>query len=701
LSTSQEFTTQQLAAARAARWHQNGSGLLTIESLRDWLNDFGLVLFVPRTLQIPAPAPSFAEAILGMANPGPGVAEMEQARGMLARLAAEGAALPLNLLGSVGDAPDYVVSTQIFSYIFTLRGDKAWKQPPSTAGAVKVSQLGLSAYEMLAERGAMSTAQLVTELGREVTEAAVLRALSELWGQMRVIATPQADGASTTWELTTKRFTRQIKAGINAGQPKALSALISLYLGQAVAATEEEVVTFLSPLAARSRIREVLHALMAGQQLETVVLEGKTLLHVAGELPVFEASPETEAVDSIAATAEQPSQEAPAPRISKYKAKVGAERERRPFQRDKAPRTYSKPSFTKPWEEEKASRPAAAGSEGEKPAFPAQREYGERPPRKSFGERPKFGDRPSFGGDRGDRPRKTFGDKPGFGARPSFGDRDSRPPRKSFGDKPSFGARPRFGGDREGGAPRKTYGDKPSFGARPSFGGDRGDRPRKTYGDKPSFGARPSFGDRDSRPPRKSFGDKPSFGARPRPSFGGDREGGPPRRTFGDKPGFGARARPSFGDRDSRPPRKSFGDKPSFGARPSFGGERGDRPQKPFGDRPAFKPRSEGEGERKPFRKFDAPAGERKPFRKFDGPRPDGERKPFSKPGFKSFDKKPGGFGGKKFGGKPGGFGGKTGYTGKPKGKFGSYTKPKYPGLPTGSGPKSSAPRKPKDEAGS
>ena len=97
-------------------------------------------------------------------------------------------------------------------------------------------------------------------------------------------AADQGDGA-TLWELTTRRFTKAIKAGANAGQPTALSALISLYLAQAFAATEEEIATFLSPLTARSRVREVVHALLGARQLETVVLEGKTLLHVPGALP--------------------------------------------------------------------------------------------------------------------------------------------------------------------------------------------------------------------------------------------------------------------------------------------------------------------------------------------------------------------------------------------------------------------------------
>jgi 23S rRNA pseudouridine2605 synthase len=98
-------------------------------------------------------------------------------------------------------------------------------------------------------------------MGREDSETATLRVLTELWSQLRVIPLPQPGDAPALWELTTRRFTKAIKAGANAGQPKALSALISLYLAQAIAATEEEITTFLSPLTARSRLREVLHAL--------------------------------------------------------------------------------------------------------------------------------------------------------------------------------------------------------------------------------------------------------------------------------------------------------------------------------------------------------------------------------------------------------------------------------------------------------
>ena len=83
---------------------------------------------------------------------------------------------------------------------------------------------------------------------------------------------------------------------------------MSLYLAQVLAATEEEIETFLSPLTARSRVREVLHALTGARQLETVVVEGKTLLHIPGALPVAAAAEGEAAVEGEepAAVVEKP-----------------------------------------------------------------------------------------------------------------------------------------------------------------------------------------------------------------------------------------------------------------------------------------------------------------------------------------------------------------------------------------------------------
>jgi 23S rRNA pseudouridine2605 synthase len=730
-------SADQLAASRLNRWHQTGEALLTFENVRSWLNAAGIVLFTPRNAQLPAPAPSMVEAVLGAPNDAPSVAETEAARSLLARLIIEGAAVSLNLLGApggaAGDTPDFVVSAAVFPYIFTLRGDKSWKQAPSTSGATKVSPLALAAYILL-EKENLSAYDLTTQLGKEVTESAVLRALNELWSHLRVLPIYQQDGGATLWEVTATRYTKQMKAGANAGLPTALSALVTLYLGQSIVATEDEIETFVSPLIARSKVRDVVHALMAARQLETVAVEGKTMLHVTGDLPAFlstEVVVDPELPGAIAIEGEE-AVEGDAPRIKKFVAKprklgtgyvakldrvsrprpdfiTGSDRsastrERRPFTRES--NRPDRPSFTKPWAEEKADRLAAVKGPDDAPN--AASEQSQDAPR-SFERKPSF--------DRGgsDRGGKRFGSKPSFGAKPSFGSRPSFGNKPSFGGKPSFGSKPGFSRDRGGFAgkpsfsrdrdgesrpPRREFTPRPSgdaAGGPEGFGQDRS-APRKTFSKPGTFGrkreggfaGKPGFG--EGRPPRRDFGgDRPSFGG-DRPKFGGNRP------AFGDRPSFGGGRKP-FAPREG-----GFAGKPSFSRDRESGGEGG-------GERP-FKPQ---------FRKFDAPRGPRtfsgdrsdrgdRPARPAFGGKPgfgskpsggfagrsEGGYKPRSEGGYqgksdggfagkKPYGKPAGGsFGGKKPFGKPGGFAGKSsgGFaakTGKPAGTFDKFKGNKKP----------------------
>ena len=117
MSSTPQFNVEQLAAARSERWHQRGDALLTLEAAREWVNELGMVLFAPHAHQLPAPAPSLVEATLGRAVSAPTALESEAARGLVARMVAEGTALPLNLLGGPGDVPDFVVSAQAFQQV--------------------------------------------------------------------------------------------------------------------------------------------------------------------------------------------------------------------------------------------------------------------------------------------------------------------------------------------------------------------------------------------------------------------------------------------------------------------------------------------------------------------------------------------------------------------------------------------------------
>jgi 23S rRNA pseudouridine2605 synthase len=729
LSSPPELNQEQLVAARASAWKQDGEPLLTMEAARDWINERGLVLFAP-SAQLGAPAPSLVEATLGASNPTPTAAETGTARGLLGRLVGEGLALPLNLLGGgpqgqASDGPDFVVSAQVFSYVFTMRGDKLWKQPPSTSGAVKVSPLGLRVYEVLTERGGMTAAELATELGREVTETAILRALSELWGQLRVIPLlSQREVAATLWELTTRRFTKAIKAGANAGLPTALSALVSLYLAQVFAATEEEVVTFLSPLTARSRVREVLHALLGARQLETIAVEGRTLLHIPGTLPEA-AQVAAEAVDesaggegiALVAAAERPKKVGtgrirsfegerkpgsefrgkpvrsfgagagrPGGSAGRSAARSGAradgksDRERRPFKKDGAgaarpsfakrsdaagPVDSAKRSnFAKPWNEDRKPRPAqaaaAAADSFTKFRQPAAADREPLGPREQAGLPPERRSGPPPRAERGTFDRAS---KPG-----GFAKRPYTPRAAAGGDRPAA---------KRAYAPRaKEAGEAGSFKPRTyERAGEPGAFKPRSYeraGGSSVGRARPGergakSGERGTRSGERGAGPG-GFGAK-RPYT--------PRTAEGSERSF---AKPKF-DRDSKPggfakrpytPRAGAGGESSFAKRASASGpaEGGERtlPKRPY------KPRA-ADADKRPFTK--APWTPKEDGEGSAGKRP---YKPRAAGGFgggagarKSFGGKPAGKfgGGAKFGGRPGAkFAGKPG-AGRPAGKFG------------------------------
>ena len=830
MSSSETFTPRQLDAVRKQLWHQDGAALMTLDAARDWIEAVGLVPYMPRTQQLPAPMPSFVEAVLGRPENGflvPSKAEllteptmlseedeededagellaeesieeeapeeamaddddaeadeeddvedeeedpdaeddaetsteehveqpvaeqpseafaevingftsdqMDTARVLLARLIASGAVVPLNLLGTSNDTPDFICSAQAFSFVYTLRGDKGWKQAPSTNGAMSVSPLGLKAYEVLKEKGALTAGALVTELGREVTEAAVLRALSELWALERVLPVPQADGSAAVWELMTGRYIRHIKAGSNAGQPTALSALLSLYLGAVVAATTEEMEVFLSPLSARSRIREVVHGLSATRQLDEAVVEGRTLHYIAGALPHFPSVHEPVKVEvpqvSRYERAERPARPAFGDRPSKYPVRRPAaardggderparsDRERRPFQRsDSAGGEAPKREFTKPWDEERRARPAAGDG--------ASRPYQRREGAAGAGDRKPYQRREggsSFGGDRKPYPRRdaeSGGERRPYVRRDAEGGGGERKPfnrAASFGDRKPFVRR-----DSEGGE-RKPY-QRREGGS--SFGGDRKPYPRRDAeggGERRPYVRRDAEGGGDRKPFNRagSFGDRKPFVRRdseggerkPYPrreggsSFGGDRkpyprrdaEGGSSRPPFGDRKPYPRRDAEGGGERrpyvrrdaegggERKPFNRagSFGDRKPFVRRDSEGGERRPYPSREGG--------SSFGGERKPYQRRDSEGGasrpsfggDRKPYPRRDAEGGGGERKPYSRPA-----------GGAKFGGGASKFAGKSGggFGRKPAGGF-AGKKPGGPRRDAGDAPR--APRR-------
>ena len=120
-------------------------------------------------------------------------------------------------------------------YVFSLIGGRNWKSGPGA----KVSPLMTETWTLLNDGQARTAGEIQAALGRELTEAAVLRALGELWNGLRVV--PVFDGDVTRWDLTQARFAAEMTASQKVAQTTALSALVSLYLDGAVAASPEEI----------------------------------------------------------------------------------------------------------------------------------------------------------------------------------------------------------------------------------------------------------------------------------------------------------------------------------------------------------------------------------------------------------------------------------------------------------------------------
>lgn len=223
---------------------------------------------------------------MGRRDQSPDSKHIALAEELLVRLERDDVAVRLNLLGQPGEQADYVVASWVLPYVYALRGDRDWRRNPQLTGSRQVSPLAVEAYKLL-EAGDATIPTLRHALGREVSEPAVVRAVTELWQQLRIIPVVSEPGAPVHWQLLRNRFQKAIAEGASTSQVTAISVLASIYLQAVIAASMEEVELFLSPLTARSKVREVLRGLLATRQVHTIQLGHAPHFYVAGTLPEF------------------------------------------------------------------------------------------------------------------------------------------------------------------------------------------------------------------------------------------------------------------------------------------------------------------------------------------------------------------------------------------------------------------------------
>ncbi|MGC1784439.1 MAG: hypothetical protein WA708_18085 [Acidobacteriaceae bacterium] len=277
------MNAEQLNSARLARWSQNGDARLTLEVAAEWLNSIGFCPYLP-TPAGTAPSPSFLEAVVGRPAQIPSMGERSRANDLLVRVVESSAAVPLKLGSSLGEQPDCIASPETLRYIYALCGSRNFKTGPSTVGNEKVTPLALHCWQAIREQGPLDVAALQPILGRDMTEAAILRALHELWSGMYIFPLLRANSQPAQWEMLPRQFPQQVGAGAATGQAEAQSAMVSLYLHAVVAAPEEEVLAALSPFAPQSKLREVIRGLGSMRQLDILDIGGRAHVCLQGGL---------------------------------------------------------------------------------------------------------------------------------------------------------------------------------------------------------------------------------------------------------------------------------------------------------------------------------------------------------------------------------------------------------------------------------
>jgi 23S rRNA pseudouridine2605 synthase len=577
------LTAEQLQAARAAHWRQNQSPILTLDEAQSWVRQHPLCLYLPRRAQLPVPAPSFVEACLGSAHATPGAAAIEQAHGLLTRLIASGTVVALNLLGAVSEQPDFLAHSEALPFILALRGDADWKHAPQKSSGHKVSPLVLELWKVLDQEGTSTASAARETLGRELTEAAVLRALCELWQGLRISPAFAADGQPAAWELLRVRHRVALATGSTTSQVTAISLLVSMYLQSVYAASSEEIEIFLSPLASRSRVREAVRGLSATRQIHSLSMDAQTYHFIEGGLPEFAevAVPPAEKRESARPeTARRPlppprkDQRArpmrppallPPPPISPLVAR---------------PRTERRPERKFRPEDRPGQRPA-------QPSRPAARTDGKRPGRSGPPARPwrpqtaapaASGRPPAWRGKDGDaRPSGTARPVPGS-PRPtgrSFPRADARADTRlrAGGGAPQAGRRASHGDF----PPRPRPGQKSGFGQRPARGpGDASFRGPQKHRDRPAA-SRGTSGPRGAEPFRPRA---PQAEQRPPSSY---RPQGRPASSAAHRPSGPAAGRPAASFRPRAPQGRQRPGQP--GGKPSY---------RPTGrPAPSFRPQGE------------------------------------------------------------------------------------------------------------
>jgi hypothetical protein len=180
----------------------------------------------------------------------------------------------------------FLVAASVFPYFYALVGERNPKLAPKSGPRSEYSNLACDAYEAIRRDGPVPKQRLIETLGKSVSEAALDRALVELWSRLRITRVDYKPGEGASWDVLYRWAPDAVREGISLSVGEALSALITKYLDCVVAADEQEVEVFFGSIVPRSRVKEAIKALLAARELSFVHVATRSLIQVTPPRPV-------------------------------------------------------------------------------------------------------------------------------------------------------------------------------------------------------------------------------------------------------------------------------------------------------------------------------------------------------------------------------------------------------------------------------
>jgi len=272
---------QQLQELRREKWRLNGEGVRTLEAARTFIDSVGFCTLYPQKQAVLSP--TFVGAYIGsddklptrqMAFKDP---RAREAKNLMVRLLRERTAYET----LVFPENNFLVSAAVFPFFYGLVGDRNPRQAPQATARSGYSPLAVDSFLLIQKQGPISKARLRESLGGDISEAALDRALDELWAKLRITRVDYKHDEGIFWDVLFRWAPDAVKEGMHVSVAEALTALVSKYIDCVQAVTQDDVENFFSTLVGRARVRDAINALQAARELGFVHVGGKVMLQAA------------------------------------------------------------------------------------------------------------------------------------------------------------------------------------------------------------------------------------------------------------------------------------------------------------------------------------------------------------------------------------------------------------------------------------